>query len=207
MLVRVGTLGLALCSLATGCSSSSGGAGNGSGGTPAGGASATGGNATGGAGGSVAGNTGKGGASSGGSGGRSSGGQGGSCRAEGVGCGDTLQGCCAGTVCISDQTTGLVLCTPYCETNSECASNCCTPVQSLGRSACAAAQICNPNCGFQGEACTGSDCCAGSVCVDTQATGIACAPLCKNNAECWSGCCTPLDGTTERVCLGPINCL
>ncbi len=111
-----------------------------------------------------------------------------SCEANGECCSfsDTLMGYCVAGTCYDG-----------CNVDTDCASNCCSGLQS-GGTACAPAEVC---CVDLGASCTGnSDCCSylsgDGYCISDTGT---CLPTCTTDAECGDGCCLEIDAG-EFVC-------
>jgi hypothetical protein len=111
-----------------------------------------------------------------------------SCEANGDCCSfsDTLMGYCVGGTCYDG-----------CNVDADCASNCCSALQS-GGTACAPAALC---CVDLGASCTSnSDCCSyltgEGYCISDTGT---CLSTCTTDAECGDGCCVEID-VGESVC-------
>jgi hypothetical protein len=75
--------------------------------------------------------------------------------------------------------------------------------------AAATAGASNGSCHQNGEQCADSrDCCANAVCNNT-AGALAlngCHPICMQNADCSTGCCVPLTGSTRGICAEAMWC-
>jgi hypothetical protein len=82
-------------------------------------------------------------------------------------------------------------------------------LSSVGGGAAAAGASSGGSCHQNGEACTDSrDCCANAVCNNT-AGALAlngCHPICMQNADCSTGCCVPLAGSTRGICAEAMWC-
>ncbi len=153
-------------------------------------------------------------ASSGGSGG-GSGGSGGSataCSNPGESC--AVNGDCCGfnagdSYCVSG--TCAAACTDSTD-KTTCVSTCCAPLAVSGF-ACAPVALCNGSCFQAGEPCSvNSDCC-NFLAGDGYCVGGYCADECSPDSiqngvssECVSGCCAPLEGTSDYACAPEYIC-
>ena len=105
--------------------------------------------------------------------------------------------CCAGTTCVTVGNDAL--CLEDCTTPSQCASNCCYPLETDG-SVCVTADYC-ANCAGPNQACspTTNPCCPGAACIWVEGVGARCQ---VQSAECPAGCGNPF-GTS---CCRPPFC-
>jgi hypothetical protein len=134
------------------------------------------------------------------------------CRQAGDSCAGAAASCCSGTTCVNFPELGGAFCSANCTTGGDCVSGCCAPLTSGSGSVCAPAARC-AGCKKAGEEnCQGDDdCCNGSSCIaelnsQGQVTRTVCKDYCTANANCYSGCCAPVQNQTYRVCSAPNFC-
>lgn len=125
-------------------------------------------------------------------------------------CTSDPNGCCNSATCISPAGNPSVgVCADGCVYNSDCASGCCAKLNNANVTVCQGASVCAPVCLDPGESCAANvnGCCSGSTCVsDSTSQTILCRALCSANAECNSGCCSPLSNTGQFVCSDSSYC-
>jgi len=134
-----------------------------------------------------------------------------SCLADSVVCTSTPNACCSG-FCISSASdpSEPAICSAACTTGSECESGCCAPINS-NQSVCSGIGFCANTCKAPGDSCTlPEDCCTDNgvpqQCVGVTGGASTCASECTSNADCVSGCCTPLTNLGVSVCAAVQFC-
>ncbi|GEM_PF-3655626 len=133
---------------------------------------------------------------------------GGACVAAGESCDDEGD-CCDGTTCVNFPELGGAHCTADCESDDDCASECCVALES-GGAACAPAEYClEPGTALIGDACTTDEDCESLYCEFLSETGAGyCSLECTTSSECgissagiaatcWVGTCGPGCSTDE----------
>jgi hypothetical protein len=133
------------------------------------------------------------------------------CWPEGGPCNTATDFCCAGFSCASTSTEPGYHCKKDCTAHGECPSGCCAPLANTGISICLDPIYC-PSifCHKEEQDCLDTlTCCNGLACAlfnTTTSQTSACKQICKQHADCTTGCCAPLGNTGTSVCLDPIYC-
>lgn len=131
------------------------------------------------------------------------------CLEPGEDCSTMNDGCCNGSMCVSDVGSTDGVCAAICNSNNQCVSGCCATLTSGLASVCSPPEYCPIVCSPANELCgnnaPGNVCCEDTRCViDTDGVN-RCAAKCTSSEQCVSGCCSPLtDG--QLVCGDPAFC-
>jgi hypothetical protein len=150
------------------------------------------------------------------------------CRGAGEAC--TGNGECCGSPDLSGcapSPQGMT-CAATCDENGGCASGCCYAMSIPGKGVCVPAEgsclpaspgedtgsldrveaVTGTDCTLPGETCSANGECCGygdtprvSGCYSVKSVGMRCAATCAESADCASGCCVPIWGTLDSLCL------
>jgi len=119
-------------------------------------------------------------------------------------------------------------CAATCDENAGCASGCCYALPVPGKGVCVPAEgsclsssrgedpasldrvepVTAPDCTLPGDTCSANGDCCGygdtprvSGCFSVKGDGLRCAATCTASGDCASGCCVPIWGTLDSLCL------
>lgn len=133
------------------------------------------------------------------------------CGALDQGCG-TDTPCCDGLACaiLGTASASTGVCKQVCTQHTECSTGCCAPLGSSGVSVCLPQSYCpSVYCLTEDRSCRDAGpCCEGLVCVlfETEPPTSTCRPICKQHADCPTGCCVPLGPDHPSACLDKTYC-
>jgi hypothetical protein len=132
------------------------------------------------------------------------------------------------STCIEPPLSSTSLCAAICNKNADCSTGCCHALPIAAKGVCVPPEqsclfaspgtdptsldqlfgIPGSDCAHPGESCAGNDDCCGysgtprlSACMDVKGVGLSCAATCKSSMDCKSGCCVPIWGTPDSLCL------